>query len=135
MSDNIENKQQNEQKVDKKTEETKDWMEYISDLIKNPITTGITGLAAGYLLGTYKAGKDIEALKEEHKQQMKERDDQFKQLLQQIRVTNKLIAAKTKHTLQLGEDDEDENTLHMEEDEKSKVYNYQNKKKHFKLQG
>lgn len=135
MSDNTENKQQNEQKDEKKTEEPKDWMEYISDLIKNPITTGITGLAAGYLLGTYKASKDIEALKEEHKQQMKERDDQFKQLLQQIQITNKLIAAKHKQTLQLKDEDEDENTLQMEEDKESKVYKYQNKKKHFKLQG
>lgn len=135
MSDNTENKQPNGQKEDKKTEETKDWMDYINDFIKNPITTGVTGLAAGYLLGTYKASKDIDAIKEEHKQQMKERDDQFKQLLKQIQITNKLIATKTKQTLQLGDDDEDENTLQMEEDEKSKAYKYQSKKKHFKLQG
>lgn len=135
MSDNTGNKQQNGQKEDKKTEETKDWMEYINDFIKNPITTGVTGLAAGYLLGTYKASKDIEAIKEEHKQQMKERDDQFKQLLKQIQITNKMIGSKTKQTLQLGEDDEDENTLQMVEDEKSKAYKYQSKKKHFKLQG
>ncbi len=135
MSDNAENKQQSGQKEDKKTEKTKDWMDYINDFIKNPITTGVTGLAAGYLLGTYKASQDIDAIKEEHKQQMKERDDQFKQLLQQIQITNKLIATKAKQTLKLGEDDEDENTLQMEEDEKSKAYKYQNKKKHFKLQG
>ena len=83
MSNTNENKQQAGQKEDKKAEEPRDWMEYIQDFIKNPVTTGITGLAAGYLLGTYKASKDIEAIKAEHKQQMSERDEQFKLLIKE----------------------------------------------------
>ena len=81
MSATDENKEQSGQKVSDILEEKKDWMDYIQDFIKNPITTGVTGLAAGYLLGTFKASKDIEALKTEHKQQMLERDQQFNHML------------------------------------------------------
>ncbi|MBA3682443.1 MAG: hypothetical protein H0W73_14965 [Bacteroidetes bacterium] len=130
------NKEQNGQKAAETSEDKKDWMDYIQDFIKNPITTGVTGLAAGYLLGTFKASKDIDALKAEHKQQMTERDQQFNQMLRQIKLTHKLIASQKLKTLpeneeeQEEEDEEDdENTLHLKEDKKTKVYKYQVKKK------
>ena len=94
MSNTNENKEQTTQKEEKKAEEPKDWMEFLQDFIKNPVTTGITGLAAGYLLGTYKASKDIEAIKTEHKEQMKEQNELFKLLVKEIRVNNKLMASK-----------------------------------------
>jgi hypothetical protein len=103
-------------------------------------------LAAGYLLGTFISKKDIESIKEEHKQQMQERDEQFKLLVGQIRATNKLIASKQMQALPLGrleneedEPDEDENMLESEENKKTKVYKYHikgaKKKKHVQLQG
>lgn len=133
MSDSAENKQQKEQKKD----ETKDWIELIQDFIKNPVTTGVAGLAAGFFIGTFKANKDIEALKEEHKRQMGERDQQFSKLIRQMQLTNKLIASKAMHSLPNGidDDEEDENTIPMEEDKKTKIYKSVNKKKHFKLEG
>lgn len=132
MSNNGENKQQNEQKKD----ETKDWIELIQDFIKNPVTTGVAGLAAGFFIGTFKANKEIEVLKEEHKRQMSERDQQFSKLIRQMQLTNKLIASKGMHSLPIGIDDEDdENTIPMEEDKNTKVYKSVNKKKHFKLEG
>lgn len=136
MNNNAENKQQNEQKKD----ETKDWIELIQDFIKNPITTGVAGLAAGFFIGTFKANKDIEALKEEHKQQMSERDQQFSKLIRQMQLTNKLIASKAMHSLanridEEEEDAEDENMIPMEEDKNTKIYKSVNKKKHFKLEG
>lgn len=136
MSNSTENKQQNEQKKD----ETKDWIELIQDFIKNPVTTGVAGLAAGFFIGTFKANKDIEALKEEHKRQMSERDQQFSILIRQMQLTNKLIASKAIHSLPIGidgeeDDTEDENTIPMEEDKKTKIYKSVNKKKHFKLEG
>lgn len=132
MSNNGENKQQNEQKKD----ETKDWIELIQDFIKNPVTTGVAGLAAGFFIGTFKANKDIEVLKEEHKRQMSERDQQFSKLIRQMQLTNKLIASKGMHSLPIGiDDEEDENTIPMEEDKNTKVYKSVNKKKHFKLEG
>ncbi|MDP3556506.1 MAG: hypothetical protein Q8T03_03970 [Bacteroidota bacterium] len=136
MSNSAENKQQNEPKKD----ETKDWMELIQDFIKNPVTTGVAGLAAGFFIGTFKANKDIEALKEEHKRQMSERDQQFSKLIRQMQLTNKLIVSKTLPSLSNGideeeEDVEDENTIPMEEDKKTKVYKSVSKKKHFKLEG
>jgi hypothetical protein len=136
MSATEENKEQNGQKAADIPEDKKDWMDYIQDFIKNPITTGVTGLAAGYLLGTFKASKDIDALKAEHKQQMTERDQQFNQMLRQIKLTHKLIASQKFKTLpdneeELEEEDEDddENTLNLKEDKKTKVYKYQGKKK------
>ena len=136
MSATEENKEQKEQKVSDILEEKKDWMDYIQDFIKNPITTGVTGLAAGYFLGTFKASKDIDALKVEHKQQMTERDRQFNQMLRQIKLTHKLIASQKFKTLSDNEDeleeeddDDDENTLHLKENKKTKVYKYQIKKK------
>lgn len=135
MSTTNENKEQNGQKVSDILEEKKDWMDYIQDFIKNPITTGVTGLAAGYLLGTFKASKDIDALKAEHKQQMTERDQQFNQMLRQIKLTHKLIASQKFKTLSENEeeleeeDEDDENTIHLKEDKKTKVYKYQVKKK------
>jgi hypothetical protein len=131
MSNANENKQQTGQKEDKKAEEPKDWMEYIQDFIKNPVTTGITGLAAGYLLGTYKASKDIEAIKAEHKQQMSERDEQFKLLIKEIRSSSRMLASKQYKSLPSndGDDDEDENTLEMEEDKQTKAYKYKPKAK------
>ncbi|MBN8694381.1 MAG: hypothetical protein J0L69_14400 [Bacteroidetes bacterium] len=136
MSNNGENKQQNEQKKD----ETKDWIELIQDFIKNPVTTGVAGLAAGFFIGTFKANKDMDALKEEHKRQMSERDQQFSKLIRQMELTNKLIASKAMRSLPIGisdeeDDTEDENTIPMEEDKKTKVYKSVNKKKHFKLEG
>ena len=137
MSSTNENKQQAGQKEDKKTEEPKDWMEYIQDFIKNPVTTGITGLAAGYLLGTYKASKDIESIKAEHKQQMTERDEQFKLLIKEIRFSNRMLVSKQHKSLpsNVGDDDDDENTLEMEEDKQTKAYKYKpkNKKKIFEI--
>lgn len=127
MSNTNENTQQTEQKEDKKAEEPKDWMDYIQDFIKNPITTGVTGLAAGYLLGTYKANKDIEAIKAEHKQQMSERDEQYKLLIREIRSSNKLLASQNHKSLPLNDDDA--NTLEMEEDKLSRTYNYKPKSK------
>lgn len=126
MSNTNENKQQTGQK---EAEGSKDWMEYIQDFIKNPITTGITGLAAGYLLGTYKASKDIEVIKAEHKQQMSERDEQFKLLIQEIRSSNKMLASKQYRYLTQNNEDDDENTLEMEEDKQSKAYKYKPKTK------
>lgn len=140
MSDTSENKQQTQQKEDKKVEEPKDWMELIQDFIKNPVTTGITGLAAGYLLGTFKASKDIEAIKTEHKEQMKEQNELFKMLVKEIRVNNRLIASKQYQALPPGDEEseeEDDNTLGMEEDKKTNVYKYKikAKKKLFELKG
>ncbi|MDP3146528.1 MAG: hypothetical protein Q8T03_05815 [Bacteroidota bacterium] len=131
MSNTNENNQQAGRKEDKKAEEPKDWMEYIQDFIKNPVTTGITGLAAGYLLGTYKASKDIEAIKAEHKQQMGERDEQFKLLIREIRSSNKMLASKQYKSLPSNDvdDDDDENTLEMEEDKQTKAYKYKPKAK------
>ncbi len=131
MSNTNENKQQTGQNEDKKAEEPKDWMDYIQDFIKNPITTGITGLAAGYLLGTYKASKDIEAIKAEYKQQMSERDEQFKLLIREIRSSNKMLASKHNKSLPSNDEngDDDENTLEMEEDKQSKAYKYKPKAK------
>lgn len=131
MSNTNENKQQTGQKEDKKAEEPKDWMEYLQDFIKNPVTTGITGLAAGYLLGTYKASKDIEAIRAEHKQQMSERDEQFKLLIKEIRSSNKMLTSKHYKSLPSNDEDdeEDENTLEMEEDKQSKSYKYKPKSK------
>ena len=111
-----------------KTEEKKDWMEYIQDLIKNPVSTGLTGLAAGYFIGSYVAKRDIETLQQEHKRQMEERDEQFKLLLKQIQTTNKLIASQQR--IQLPDNDE---SLEMEQDKNTKVYHYKTKGKHFQL--
>lgn len=132
MSSTDENKQQSDTKQEKKAEEPKDWMELILDFIKNPITTGVTGLAAGYLLGTFKASKDIEAIKAEHKLQMTERDEQFKLLLREIRSTHRLIESRrVKEISNVNEDEEekDENTLAMQQDKETKAYKYNPKKK------
>ena len=107
-------------------------MELVLDFIKNPITTGVTGLAAGYLLGTFKASKDIDALKAEHKLQMSERDEQFKLLLREIRSTHRLISSRRAKEISNGNEDEeedDENTLTMQQDKGTKVYKYNAKKK------
>lgn len=138
MSDNKENKQQNEQKQDKKPEETKDWMDLLQDFIKNPVTTGITGLAAGYLIGTFIGNKEKEALKAEFKKELTERDEQTKLLISEIRATNRLISSKHLHRLPSGEDkteEDDENTIPLIEDKKTKTYKYEPKKKHIQLKG
>ncbi|MEO6302472.1 MAG: hypothetical protein ABIP51_04810 [Bacteroidia bacterium] len=137
MSNTNENKQENKQKVSEILEEKKDWMDHLNDFIKNPITTGITGLAAGYLLATYKANKDIEAINAQHKKEISERDEILKLAIKQIQTTNKLIARQFK-ALPSSEDEseennEDENTVDMEQDKKTKVYNPKKKKKHFEL--
>lgn len=133
MSSNAENKQQSDSKQDKKVEEPKDLMELVLDFIKNPITTGVTGLAAGYLLGTFKASKDIDAIKAEHKLQMSERDEQFKLLVREIRSTHRLISSRRANEISNGneddEEDDDENTLAMQQDKGTKVYKYNPKKK------
>lgn len=133
MASTAENKQQSDSKQEKKAEEPKDWMELILDFIKNPITTGVTGLAAGYLLGTFKASKDIEAIKVEHKIQMTERDEQFKLLLKEIRSTHRLVASRrVKEISSENEDDDeddDDNTLAMQQDKATKAYKYNPKKK------
>lgn len=132
MSSTDENKQQSDTKQEKKAEEPKDWMELILDFIKNPITTGVTGLAAGYLLGTFKASKDIEAIKAEHKLQMTERDEQFKLLLREIRSTHRLIESRRVKEISNGNEDEeekDENTLAIQQDKETKAYKYNPKKK------
>lgn len=140
MSDNKENKQQNEQKQDKKPEETKDWMDLLQDFIKNPVTTGITGLAAGYLIGTYMGNKEKEALKQEQSLQLKERDEQIKLLIGEIRTTNRLIVSKLRNALPSGEEkdeleEDDENTIPLVEDKKTKTFKYEPKKKHIQLKG
>lgn len=140
MSNTSETNAQTLQKADEKTEGQKDWMELIQDFIKNPVTTGVTGIAAGYLLGTYKASKDIEAIKEEHREQMREQNALFKLLVKEIRTNNKLIASKRYQTQQSNEEEseeEDTNTLEMVEDSTSKVYNYKpkTKKRIFELKG
>lgn len=138
MSDNKENKQQNEQKEDKKPEETKDWMDLLQDFIKNPVTTGITGLAAGYLIGTFIGNKEKEALKVEFKKELSERDEQTKLLIREIRATNRLIASKNLHRLSSGEEEneeDDEHTIPLVEDKKTKTYKYEPKKKHIQLKG
>lgn len=140
MSNTDEKKLQTQQKEDKNTDESKDWKELVQDFIKNPVTTGITGLAVGYLLGTFKASKDIEAIKEEHKEQMKEQNELFKMLVKEIRVNNRLIASKQYQALPPGDEDIEEkgdNTLEMEEDKKTNVYKYKvkAKKKLFELKG
>lgn len=140
MSNTNENKQQTGQKESEKAEEPKDWMEYIQDFIKNPITTGITGLAAGYLLGTFKASKDIKAIKAEHKQQMNERDEQFKLLIKEIGSSNRMLASKQYKSISSTNDEndeEDESTLAMEEDKQTKSYKYKAKakKKIFEITG
>ncbi len=132
MNMDKENKQQTEQPKDKKQDETKDWMELIADFIKNPVATGVTGLAAGYLIGTMKASKDMEAVKEEYKLQMKERDDQFKLLIKEMQITNRLIASGG---MLKPEANRDQNALEMEEDQQTKVYKYKSKKKHIQLKG
>jgi hypothetical protein len=140
MSNTNENKQQTEQTNSEKKEEPKDWMEYIQDFIKNPVTTGITGLAAGYLLGTFKASKDIEAIKAEHKQQMNERDEQFKLLIKEIRSSNRILASKNYKSISSNydeNDEDDESILPMEEDKQTKGYKYsaKAKKKVFEIKG
>lgn len=134
MSATDENKERKGQKTSDTQEEKKDWMDYIHDFIKNPITTGVTGLAAGYFLGTYKASKDLEVIKAEHKQQMLERDQQFNQMLRQIKLTHKLIASQKFKSLPENEEDDDENILHLKEDKNTKAYSYRgNKKKKFEI--
>lgn len=135
MSSTDENKQQSGSKQEKKTEEPEDWVQLIVNFIKNPITTGVTGLAAGYFLGTFKASKDIEAIKAEHKLQMTERDEQFKLLLREIRSTHRLITSRKVNEISNGNEDiedeenEDGNTLAMQQDKGTKVYKYHPKKK------
>lgn len=135
MASTEENKQQSDSKQEKKAEEQKDWMELILDFIKNPITTGVTGLAAGYLLGTFKASKDIEAIKVEHKLQMTERDEQFKLLLREIRNTHRLVASRRVKEISSGNNDDeeeesdDDHTLAMQQDKATKAYKYNPKKK------
>lgn len=131
MSETTKEGASNTKKESEKAEEKKDWMEYIQDLIKNPVTTGLTGLAAGYFIGSYVAKRDIETLQQEHKRQMEERDEQFKLLLKQIQTTNELIAAQQR--IKLPASDEDNDTLSMEEDKNTKVYHYKTKGKHFQL--
>jgi hypothetical protein len=137
MSNTDENKEQTQQKENKKAEESKDWMALIHDFIKNPVTTGITGLAAGYLLGTYKASKDIEAIKQEHREQMKEQNELFHLLVKEIRTNNKLMASKDPKLLPSAKDEneEDHNTLEMTQDSESKTYKYtpKSKKRVFEL--
>lgn len=137
MSNIDENKEQTQQKEDKKAEEPKDWMVLIQDFIKNPVTTGITGLATGYLLGTYKASKDIEAIKQEHREQMKEQNELFHLLVKEIRTNNKLMASKHHKLLPSSKDENEEehNTLEMTQDSESKTYKYnpKNKKRVFEL--
>lgn len=141
MSTTNENKQQEQQKTDKKEEKPKELMELMMDFIKNPAVTGISGLAAGYLIGTYKASKDLEALKVEYKQQMNERDDQFKLLVKQIQATNRLIASNQLNghrQIEQENEEDDENMLEMEEDKKIKAYKYiikAKKKQQFQIQG
>ncbi len=120
----------NKTKAEKKPEENKDWSEYLTEVIKNPITTGLTGLAAGYLLATYKANKEKEALIEDHKKQMLEQGQLFTTAIQQMQLQNKQIAQAI-GALPLPEG-ENKSILKMEED-KDKVYKYQTKSKHVKI--
>ena len=131
MSNASENKEQTQQKEGEKAEESKNWIALIQDFIKNPVTTGIKGLAAGYLLGTYKASKDIEAIKQEHREQMKEQNELFHLLVKEIRTNNKLLASKhyKLSSSNKDENDEDHNTLEMTQDSESKTYKYHPKTK------
>lgn len=137
MSDNKENKQQSEQKQEKKQDEPMDWINLLQDFIKNPVTTGITGLATGYLIGTYMGNKEKEALKQEQNLQLKERDEQIKLLIGEMRTTNRLIVSKLRSALPSGEykNEEDENTIPLVEDKKPNTYKYEPKKKHIQLKG
>lgn len=131
MSNTNENKQQNTNKEADNKEKSIDWMDQINEFIKNPITTGLTGLVSGYLIGTYKANKEIEAINTEHKRQMNERDEQFKMLIKEMQNTNRLIASRKVSALPSGND---EDTIDMEEDESTKVYKPKgSKKKQFVL--
>ena len=112
-----------------KPEPKKDWMDYVSDFIKNPITTGLTGLTAGYLLGANKANKEVDELKTEHKREIAKRDEQFGMLMEQMQLMNKHLAASLK-----GLPTPDEKPrLEMQEDPVKKVYRYIPKNKQFKL--
>ncbi len=104
-------------------------MDYVSDFIKNPITTGLTGLTAGYLLGANKANKEVDELKSEHKREIAKRDEQFGMLMEQMQLMNKHLAASLKG---LPAPDE-KPRLEMQEDPVKKVYRYIPKNKQFKL--
>ena len=112
-----------------KQEPKKDWLDYVSDFIKNPITTGLTGLTAGYLLGANKANKEVEELKTEHKKEIAKRDEQFGMLMEQMQLMNKHLASSLKG---LPAPDE-KPRLEMQEDPVKKVYRYIPKQKQFKL--
>ena len=117
------------EKTAPKPEPKKDWLDYVGDFIKNPITTGLTGLTAGYLLGANKANKEVEELKTEHKKEIAKRDEQFGMLMEQMQLMNKHLAASLKG---LPAPDE-KPRLEMQEDPVKKVYRYIPKQKHFKL--
>jgi hypothetical protein len=110
-------------------EPKKDWMDYVNDFIKNPITTGLTGLTAGYLLGTNKANKEVEELKTEHKKEIAKRDEQFGMLMEQMQLMNKHLAASLKSL----PPPDDKPRLEMQEDPEKKAYRYIPKHKQFKL--
>lgn len=122
-------KEKEQVKQEKKPEENKDWSEYLVDVIKNPITTGLTGLAAGYIIGTFKANKEKEALIEDHKKQMLEQGQLFTTAIQQMQLQNKQMAQAMGL---LPTDSENKKVLKMEED-KDKVYKYKTNSKHFKI--
>lgn len=122
-------KEKEQVKQEKKPEENKDWSEYLVEVIKNPITTGLTGLAVGYIIATYKANKEKEALIEDHKKQMLEQGQLFTTAIQQMQLQNKQIAQAMGI---LPPDSGNKKTLKMEEDE-DKVYQYKTKSKHIKF--
>ncbi|MFI5151656.1 MAG: hypothetical protein ACHQRM_18165 [Bacteroidia bacterium] len=119
------------QKPATKPEPKKDWFDYVGDFIKNPITTGLTGLTAGYLIGANKANKEVEELKTEHKKEIAKRDEQFGMLMEQMQLMNKHLASSLKG---LPPAPEERKRLELEEDPEKKVYRYIPKKhKQFKL--
>lgn len=122
-------KEKEQVKQEKKPEENKDWSEYLVEVIKNPITTGLTGLAVGYITATFKANKEKEALIEDHKKQMLEQGQLFTTAIQQMQLQNKQMAQAMGI---LPPDSENKKTLKMEEDE-DKVYQYKTKSKHIKF--
>jgi hypothetical protein len=117
------------EKQPSKPEPTKDWMDYVNDFIKNPITTGLTGLTAGYLIGANKSSKEMDELKTEHKKELAKRDEQFVMLMEQMQLMNKHLAASLKG---LPAPDE-KPRLEMQEDPEKKTYRYIPKNKQFKL--
>lgn len=111
----------------KNAEPQKDWMEILGDFIKNPASTFGIGGVGGFLLAQHLAGKQMDRLKEEHRQQLQEKDKQINKLIDHTQKMSDRMETTLRGLLAT----EKENTEDLDEDPVDKVY--RPKKRQFRL--